>query len=150
MDRGGEGAIRYEGEVTFPARVLVIEDEPDVAAVLRFGLEAAGAREVVVASDGRDALAVARRDAFDLILCDLMLPGLDGLEVCRRLREGEPVVDAPVIFVTAAASVAFRGRTPRDYGAIGVLPKPFDVVRLGADIRALLEGAPPGTRAPAG
>lgn len=144
----GEGGIRYESAVTFPARVLVIEDEPDVAAVLRFGLEAAGAREVVVSGDGHEGLALARKGTFDLVLCDLMLPGLDGLDVCRRLRAGEPVVDAPVIFVTAAAGQAFRARTPADYGAVGVLPKPFDVVRLGADIAAILAGAAPAIRAP--
>jgi DNA-binding response OmpR family regulator len=121
-------------------RVLVVEDEPDVASVLEFALRRAGATDVIVAGDGDTALLLARALQPDLILCDLMIPGIDGLEVATRLREA-PAVAAPLIFVTAAAGTAFRVRTPEDYGAIGVLPKPFDVSKLGAQVKEMLEKA---------
>lgn len=119
-------------------RVLIVEDDPDVADLLVFVLQRAGATEVRVASDGQMGLDLARAAPPDLVLCDLMLPALDGLRVCEQLRSGTPVVTAPVIFLTAAAHTAFRARSPADLGACGVLVKPFDIGRLGADIKAML------------
>ena len=123
-------------------RVLIVEDEPDVAAVLEYALLRAGATEVLVATDGLFAIELAGRELPDLILCDLMLPGLDGLEVATRLRAPGSNVHAPIVFVTAAAHTAFRAKPPSDYGAIGVLAKPFDVHRLGEQILELLARAP--------
>src|SRR3954464_5462654 len=115
-------------------RGLIVEDEPDGAAVLEYALRLAGASDVLVAVDGLAALDIAREQQPDLILCDLMLPGLDGLEVALRLRSGEPTVRAPLIFVTAAAHTAFKVKAPQEYGAAGVLPKPFEVQKLGQQI----------------
>ncbi|MFZ5481254.1 MAG: response regulator [Myxococcota bacterium] len=119
-------------------RVLVVEDDPDLVAVLEYALRRAGAEDVVVARDGFAALSLARRKNPDLILLDLMIPGVDGLEVARHLRAGPPVVTAPIVFITAATS-AFRDRTPEECGAIGLLPKPFDAATVARDLLRLLE-----------
>ncbi len=119
-------------------RVLIVEDEPDVAAVLHYVLQTEGATEIRIATDGGVGLAVAREMRPDLILCDLMLPLMDGLGLCKALRASDPPVLVPLIFITAAAS-AFRQQPPEDFGAQGVIKKPFDVNLLGAQIRGLLE-----------
>lgn len=121
-------------------RVLLVEDEDGVAEAIRFGLLAAGASEVVVASDGNLGVALARAEPFDLIVCDLVLPGLDGLEVSRRLREAGSTT--PLIFLSAATGFAFRARKPQDYGAVGALTKPVDLRRLGDQLREILAGMP--------
>lgn len=118
-------------------RVLIIEDDPDVADVLEFALSRAG-YTVFIVDDGRAGLAAARSMRPDLILCDLMLPGLDGLRLARALREGDAPVTTPLIFITAAAAYAFGSRRPTEFGACGVLEKPFDVRTIEADIRGLL------------
>src|SRR5689334_15443354 len=85
------------GENPLNARILVVEDEPKTRATLVLYLEHAGFA-VREAADGPTALALAAAERPDLVVLDRMLPGLDGLEVCRRLRADEPL---PVIFLTA-------------------------------------------------
>lgn len=121
-------------------RVLLVEDEDGVAEAIRFGLLAAGASEVVVATDGNLGVALARAETFDLIVCDLVLPGLDGLQVSRRLREAGSTT--PLVFLSAATGYAFRTRKPEDYGAIGALTKPVDIRKLGEQLREILATRP--------
>lgn len=121
-------------------KVLIVEDEPDVAAVLCFAMEEAGAAEVRVATDGGVGLAVAREYRPDLILCDVMLPVMDGLGLAQAVRDQSPPLGAALVFVTAAPPSVFRSRPPEDYGALGVIRKPFDVDRLATEVRALLDG----------
>ncbi|MBV9956961.1 MAG: response regulator, partial [Acidobacteria bacterium] len=105
--------------------ILIVEDEQHLAAGLRFNLIAEG-YEAEVVSDGEAALEclLARRDVYDAVVLDVMLPGVDGFEVARRLREAEQFV--PVLMLTA------RGR-PEDVlrgfesGADDYLPKPFEL-----------------------
>jgi two-component system alkaline phosphatase synthesis response regulator PhoP len=114
-------------------RVLVIEDEPDLQELLRFNLQKEG-HAVTVAGTGSDGLHELRRQPFDLVLLDLMLPDRDGLEVCRIMRADEGLSAIPVIMVTAKSEesdiVLGLGLGADDY-----VTKPFRVKELMARIR---------------
>ena len=114
-------------------RVLIVEDEPKMAALLRRGLVEQGA-VVDVVDRGEDALWMAAATAFDAIVLDVMLPGIDGFETCRRLRAGG--VWAPVLMLTARGEVEDRV-AGLDGGADDYLVKPFALAELGARLRAL-------------
>src|ERR1700710_428349 len=111
--------------------ILVVEDDPKTAALVRLYLENAG-HEVAVAADGRRALAAARERTPDLVVLDVMLPGIDGLAVCRALRAESEV---PVILLTARASEEDRLRG-LDLGADDYVAKPFSPRELVARGRA--------------
>jgi two-component system OmpR family response regulator len=115
-------------------RVLIVEDEAKLAALLRRGLvEEAHAADV--AASGEDALWMARATEYDAIVLDLMLPGVDGVEVCRRLREAG--VWSPVLMLTARDGVGDRV-DGLDAGADDYLTKPFAFDELLARLRALV------------
>lgn len=120
-------------------RVLCIEDDADVLTVLSFALRRHGAEAVETATDGSSGIAKARTFQPDLVLCDLMMPGVDGFEVVRQMRADEHLKKVPVIFLTAYAATAFRDQEPKDVGAVGVLVKPFRVQTLGTQILDMLE-----------
>jgi two-component system OmpR family response regulator len=115
-------------------RILVAEDDPRLLALLEQALTEAG-WQVTAVADGREAhlLALAGRD-HDVLLLDVGLPGMDGLTVCRRLREAGVIT--PVLMLTARGQVADRV-TGLDAGADDYLPKPFDIDELLARLRAL-------------
>jgi two-component system response regulator MprA len=119
-------------------RILVIEDEEKILQLLRRGLAYEGYR-VETAADGASGLAMARETPPDLVILDWMLPGIDGLEVCRRLRAGGSV---PILMLTAKDAVADRVQG-LDSGADDYLVKPFEFDELLARIRALLRRARP-------
>jgi two-component system KDP operon response regulator KdpE len=116
------------------AKILVVDDEPHMVKLLEANLRAAG-YEVVGAVDGRTALASAERELPDLIILDIMLPGIDGYEVCRRIREYSAV---PILMLTARSSEIdlVRGF---DVGADDYLEKPFSVNELLVRVRAVLK-----------
>jgi two-component system response regulator MprA len=114
-------------------RILVIEDEPQIADLLRRGLIYEG-YTVEVAPDGETGLAAARDRPPDVVLLDLMLPGIDGLSVCRRLRAAG---NTPILILTAKDAVADRV-AGLDAGADDYLVKPFSFDELLARVRALL------------
>jgi two-component system response regulator MprA len=122
-------------------RILIIEDEERIAQFLKRGLIYEGYR-VDVAYDGQSGLDTARDQPPDLVILDWMLPGLDGLEVCRRLRAAS---DVPILMLTAKEEVADRV-TGLDAGADDYLIKPFDFEELMARIRALFRRAAPSSR----
>ena len=125
-------------EATPSARVLVVEDDEAIADVLRRSLRAEG-HEVQSAGDGAEALTVAEQFAPDLVILDLGLPRLDGMEVLKRLRaEG----DVPVLILTARTETEDRVEG-LDRGADDYLPKPFEREELLARTRALLRRRPP-------
>jgi two-component system response regulator MprA len=118
--------------------ILVVDDDPKIRSVLSRGLRFEG-YDVQLAADGLEALRLARADPPDLIVLDVMLPGMDGLEVCRRLRRGTAV---PILMLTARDAVPDR-IAGLDSGADDYLVKPFDFDELLARIRALLRRAQP-------
>jgi two-component system response regulator MprA len=128
-------------EVLMSARVLVIEDDEGITRFLRRGLAYEG-YTVDVAANGQTGLIAARDNPPDLVVLDLMLPGIDGLEVCRRLRAGG---DVPILILTAKDGVNDRV-LGLDMGADDYMVKPFDLDELLARIRALLRRAQPVSR----
>jgi DNA-binding response OmpR family regulator len=121
------------------ARVLVVEDDEAIADVLRRSLRAEG-HEVQSAGDGAEALTAAEQFTPDLVVLDLGLPRLDGMEVLRRLRADDS--DVPVLILTARTETGDRVEG-LDSGADDYLPKPFERAELLARIRALLRRRPP-------
>jgi two-component system OmpR family response regulator len=115
-------------------RVLVVEDEPRMAALLKRGLTEDSYR-VDVAADGTEALWRLGEFGYDAVVLDLMLPGVDGVEVCRRLRARR--IWVPVLMLTARDLVDDR-ITGLDAGADDYLTKPFSFGELGARVRALI------------
>ncbi|MDQ6840100.1 MAG: response regulator transcription factor [Actinomycetota bacterium] len=131
-ERLGENMPGLHRPIPSPS-ILVVDDEAAITSFLRMGLARAG-YEVTVAADGPQALAACDGGHVDLVVLDLMLPGMDGVEVCQRLR-GNP--DLLVLMLTAADAVGQRIRG-LDGGADDYLVKPFDFEELLARIRALL------------
>ncbi len=119
-------------------RVLVVEDDDDIADVLRRSLRQEG-HEVRTAADGEEALEAAREFSPDLVVLDLGLPKLDGVEVCRRLRADG---DVPILILTARSDTEDRVRG-LDAGADDYLVKPFERAELQARLRALMRRRPP-------
>jgi two-component system OmpR family response regulator len=119
-------------------RVLIVEDEVKMAGLLRRGLREDG-MAADVAATGEDALWMAGATGYDAIVLDVMLPGLDGFEVCRRLRADG--VRAPVLMLTARDAVGDRVRG-LDTGADDYLVKPFSFAELAARLRALARRGP--------
>ena len=114
-------------------RVLVVEDEERMASLLRRALEEEG-HAVDVARDGPEGVWLATENPYGAVVLDLMLPGFDGFEVCRRLRAAE--VWAPVLMLTARDEIGDRVRG-LDAGADDYLVKPFSLLELAARLRAL-------------
>lgn len=117
-------------------KVLIVEDEQDVIKLLKYNLEKEGFR-VSYTTDGSLALAEVRRETPDLVILDLMLPGVDGLEVCRQLRRNEKYAALPILMLTARGEEADRV-VGLEIGADDYVTKPFSIRELIARVRALL------------
>ena len=117
-----------------PYHLLVVDDDPAVTSLLRRGFSYEGYK-VSVASTGGEALTVAREDPPDLVVLDIMMPGMDGLEVCRRLRQADPA--PPILLLTAKDSPSDQV-IGLDAGADDYVTKPFAFEVLNARVRALL------------
>ena len=115
------------------AKILIIEDDADIAAIERDYLELGG-YEVSVCTDGAAGLAAALEQPFDLLLLDLMLPGMDGFEICRTLRQES---NTPVLMLTARDDEIDRV-VGLEVGADDYLPKPFSMRELIARVKAIL------------
>ncbi|MFZ5911723.1 MAG: response regulator transcription factor [Chloroflexota bacterium] len=119
-----------------PKKILVVDDEPKIAEICQDYLKAAGF-DVATASNGPDGLAAARREQPDLVVLDLMLPGMDGLDVCRALRrEG----DVPIIMLTARVEETDK-LIGLELGADDYITKPFSPRELVARVRVVLRRA---------
>ena len=131
------------------ARVLVVEDDDHIRelVVLHLGLEG---HTAVASADGAEALALARAEPFDLLILDLMLPGLDGVTLCRAVRRESRNADTPILMLTARREESDKV-LGLDSGADDYLTKPFGVRELVARVRALLRRrrSPTGSHAPA-
>ncbi|MEC5214093.1 two-component system OmpR family response regulator [Polaromonas sp. CG_9.5] len=117
-------------------RILFVEDEPDIRAVAQMALEAVGGFAVIACASGQEALSAAPHARADLLLLDVMMPGMDGPSTLKALRELPATANTPVIFMTAkvqAAEVALY----KGLGALEVIAKPFDPMELSAQIRRI-------------
>ena len=125
-------------------RVLVIDDEAPIRLLCRVNLEAEG-MEVLEASDGPTGLEKARNDEPDVILLDVMMPGLDGWQVAEELIDGETTSAIPIVFLTARAEARDRARG-LDLGGIDYVTKPFNPVELAPLVRVLIGRVERGER----
>jgi two-component system OmpR family response regulator len=116
---------------------LVIDDDDDIRLVVNMSLRLIGGLEVVEASSGQEGVDLATRIRPDIIMLDVMMPGMDGPTVLHQLYNNPLTSGIPVIFLTAKAMAVDVGRL-KDLGAVAVLTKPFDPVQLAADVQALL------------
>ena len=126
--------------------ILVAEDDRDIADLIAHYLQKAGWRAQVVGS-GNDALTVAREQSFDAAILDVMLPGVNGLDVCRALRAAPATAELPIIMVTARAEETDR-IMGLDIGADDYVAKPFSPNELVARIRALMRRSRRGDTEP--
>src|SRR5688572_1337431 len=120
--------------------VLVVEDEQNIRELVSLHLKLEKITPVE-ASDGTAALELARSQRFDLLILDLMLPGIDGVTLCRAIRRDSPNADAPILMLTARREESDKV-LGLDSGADDYLTKPFGVRELMARIRALLRRGP--------
>lgn len=118
-------------------RLLVVDDEPDVRAVVRLSLEHVGGWQVVDVDGGLAGVDAARRDAPDAVVLDVMMPGTDGPAVYRMLQSDARTADIPVVMLTARVDRADR-EAWLAMGVRGVLAKPFDPLQLPAQLREVL------------
>jgi len=125
-------------------KVLVIDDEAPIRLLCRVNLEAEG-MDVVEAADGPTGLEKARDDQPDVVLLDVMMPGLDGWRVAEQLLEAEQTRDIPIIFLTARAE--FRDRAKGlDIGGVDYVTKPFNPLELAPLVRRMLDRIDKGER----
>jgi DNA-binding response OmpR family regulator len=129
-------------------QVLIVEDEPDVAALVKLAVERSGGADVRIVSTGDAALKAVAEQPPDLIVLDLNLPVLSGLEVCRILRGREKGRHVPIVMLTARAEEEDRV-TGFEVGADDYVTKPFSPRELAARIRAVLRRGPPADATPA-
>jgi len=128
-------------------RIVLIEDEKNIAELVRYNVEREGYR-VAVASDGEEGLRLVEQDQPDIVLLDLLLPRVDGLEVCRRLKQGQRTRTIPIIMLTAKAGETDKV-TGLELGADDYVTKPFSPRELIARIHVVLRRRAEAT-APAG
>jgi DNA-binding response OmpR family regulator len=125
-------------------RVLVIDDEAPIRLLCRVNLEAEG-MDVLEAADGRTGLDLARDQQPDVVLLDVMMPGLDGWRVAEELLEDDRTRGIPIIFLTARAEFRDRARG-LDIGGVDYVTKPFNPLDLAQLVRGLLERIDRGER----
>ena len=120
-------------------KILVVEDEPDIRKLVHYNLTQ-DHYKVVEAEDGEQALKIIQRDKPSLVILDLMLPGMSGLELCRTLRGQDETAKLPILMLTAKAGEADRV-LGLEMGADDYLAKPFSPRELVARVRAILRRA---------
>ena len=131
-----------------PKRVLIVEDDPEVMHVLQeffVGLEHGYNYEIETATDGMKAMPLLRRTQFDLVLLDMRMPRMDGLEVLKKMRDHK--IRAPVLMVTANEDGEAAGEA-LSAGIFAYVPKPFDLPRLEHLVALAISGAPPADAPP--
>jgi DNA-binding response OmpR family regulator len=126
------------------AKVLVIDDEAPIRLLCRVNLEAEG-MEVTEAEDGAEGLELAREEQPDVILLDVMMPGLDGWEVLQRLLDDDRTKEIPIVFLTARAELRDRARG-LELGGVDYVTKPFNPVELAPLVRDLIARVGRGER----
>ena len=118
-------------------KVLIIDDDADIRSIARLSLSRVGGMDVIEAASGAEGVRKAQEEKPDVILLDMMMPAMDGLETLSALRSQPATAMTPVIFLTAKA-VGDEVERMTTLGAAGVLIKPFDPRTLSEDVRALV------------
>ena len=118
------------------ARILVIDDEPDACRLLQYLFEREG-HDIVLATRGQEGLQKAMEERIDLVILDVMMPGMDGYEVCRRLRAEPQTARLPVVMLTARAGAKYE-RVGLGVGADVYIPKPISPTQLVAEVKAMI------------
>ena len=118
-------------------KILIVDDEPDLVRVTTYRLKKMG-YDVIVGIDGEQALSLIQSERPDLVLLDLRLPEMDGLEVCKRVKADPELKDIPIILFTASTNSI--DENVRSVGADGYLIKPFDQKQLTAQLKKFLGG----------
>ena len=121
-------------------RVLLVDDDDDVRLVGQISLQKVGGFDTHTASSGHQALEIAHQIAPDLVLLDVMMPGIDGLEVLARLRADPKTAHLPIVFMTAKVQAHEVANYMR-LGAIGVIRKPFDPLKMPAELLQIVAAA---------
>jgi two-component system OmpR family response regulator len=124
--------------MTTLAKIMMVEDEPDIQAIARIALETVGGFTVEICSSGREALEKAPVYRPELILMDVMMPGMDGPSTLKEMRARPDTKAIPVIFMTAKVQPQEVANF-KMIGALGVIPKPFDPMTLAATVRSIWE-----------
>jgi CheY-like chemotaxis protein len=124
--------------VTEIARILLVDDDPDIREITQITLTDVGGWQTQVAASGAEAIALARSDPPDLILLDVMMPEMDGLETLRLLRSHAETRHIPIVFLTAKVQSADIERY-LELGALGVIKKPFDPMTLPEQVANTLQ-----------
>lgn len=119
-------------------KVMLVDDEEDIRTIAEISISQVGGWQSIVASSGQEALDLAREHAPDVILLDVMMPGMDGPDTLRKLREDDATKHIPVIFLTAKVQPGEVSEYLQ-IGAAGVVAKPFDPMTLPTEIVDLLE-----------
>jgi len=117
-------------------KILHVDDEPDIREIVRLSLAMVGGFDLLQTGSGMEAIELAGDYAPELIILDVMMPGLDGTATFEGLRKVEGLAETPIIFMTARATDSDYQRL-RDLGAIDVLVKPFDPMALPDQVRAI-------------
>jgi diguanylate cyclase (GGDEF)-like protein len=140
--RHGRDRVTVDGEVDVKKKplktLLYVDDDPDIREIVQMSLSLDGQLNVLTSDGGERALLKMRVEHPDLVVLDVMMPGMDGPTLLRRMRQDAALAQVPVIFMTAKASAEEAERF-RELSAIGVIAKPFDPMTLGAQVRALWE-----------
>lgn len=127
-------------------KILVVDDEPDIQTVAGLALEDVAGFQVAICSSGLEALEVAPVFLPDLILLDVMMPKMDGLQTLKALRNVPELAAIPVIFLTAKVQHE-EVSSYKEHGAIDVIAKPFDPMELGNSVRRIWEAFHAASRA---
>jgi two-component system, OmpR family, response regulator len=119
--------------------VLYVDDEADIRQIAQIALELNGSIKVITAQSGEEALEVARKERPELVLLDVMMPGIDGPATLKRMRTDSALARIPVVFITAKA-LPHEVAGLRELGSVGVIAKPFDPMELENQVQAIWNG----------
>lgn len=125
--------------MTTPLQLVLIDDDPDLRKLVKLTLEFTAGWEVYAAADGPEGIELVRERRPAVVLVDVMMPGMDGYEVCRQLKADDETASIPLVLLTARRELDEAAL--RECGAVGVVQKPFDPDQLAEQVRELCRTA---------